>query len=75
VHRITQSLPILKSKIDQHDGFLVSLDDTATAALTLLGRKHVKLPHPSGMNRKLNNAQRISRIKNTLINISVGIIT
>lgn len=36
---------------------IVALGKTATKALTLLQLKFYELPHPSGLNRKINNPQ------------------
>lgn len=73
--QIKQSLPSLVNKIQQYDAdYIVALGDTATLALSLINQTHVAIPHPSGLNRKLNDKQEILKIKNTLYKISVGII-
>jgi hypothetical protein len=47
---------------------IVALGKTAAKALTLLGKKHYEMPHPSGRNRLLNDAdfvkEKISGLEN-----------
>jgi len=63
-------LKITNTKINT----VVALGDTASLALSLIKQPHVKVPHPSGLNRKLNDDKEIQKIKNTIHNISKGII-
>ena len=59
--QIVLALPSLKDYIDfyQENGFgkikLVAVGKTAGIALTLLGVPFFELPHPSGLNRQLND--------------------
>jgi hypothetical protein len=41
---------------------VIALGGEASKRLNELGVKHFKLPHPSGLNRKLNDKQEISRL-------------
>ena len=54
---IIASLPYLKEKLGEvtQDVRIVALGAAASKALTLLNLKHFKAPHPSGLNRKLND--------------------
>jgi hypothetical protein len=69
------NLHSLKLKIaEAMPDHIVALGDTASRALSLISQPHTKLPHPSGLNRKLNDPKVIAEIKSTLQNISLGII-
>lgn len=53
---IRENLPTLKAKIDAAmPDRIVAVGLTAGKALTLLGIPHLQMPHPSGLNRQLNN--------------------
>lgn len=53
---IKTSLPNLLEKIKkQTPDKIVTLGKTAHEALTLLQLSHLEMPHPSGLNRKLND--------------------
>ena len=41
---------------------IITLGNTANEALTLLGIQHFQLPHPSGLNRKLNNKEYLTKV-------------
>lgn len=55
ITEIRQALPALKERIDRNNCPVVAVGKTAARALTLLGVQFYELPHPSGLNRKLNN--------------------
>ncbi len=72
---IHNNLTRLEVKIgDAMPDHIVALGDTASRALKLMGMPHTKLPHPSGLNRKLNDPNTIKLIISTLHKISIGII-
>lgn len=53
---IKSSLPELARRLQEiRADHIVALGKTATKALTLLGERFFEMPHPSGMNRKLND--------------------
>lgn len=53
---IRSNLDRLNNIIDDGNFYrIVALGNTASKALTLLRIKHYSLPHPSGLNRKLND--------------------
>ena len=58
---IVAALPALKNHIDwehsfyKEDLYLVAVGKTAVTALTLLHLDFYEMPHPSGLNRKLND--------------------
>lgn len=53
---IRESLPALKQKIeDVAPDKIVALGRVPSRALTLLGLPHICMPHPSGLNRQLND--------------------
>ena len=55
---IRLNVPRLQSIINKIGATkIVALGNTAKTALTLLRANHYAMPHPSGMNRKLNNAE------------------
>lgn len=62
--------PLLKTEICydtleyklQGDFLVVALENTASAALTRIGRDHFKLPHPSSKNRLLNDFQLVDAL-------------
>jgi len=41
---------------------VIALGNIASEALTKIGVKHFKLPHPSGLNRKLNDKNYINKV-------------
>ena len=41
---------------------IITLGNTANEALSLLGIQHFQLPHPSGLNRKLNNKEYLTKV-------------
>lgn len=60
VSEIKANLPLLKYKLDTYSLYkvpikIVALGKTAEKALTLLGVQYFAMPHPSGLNRKLND--------------------
>ena len=60
VSEIKASLPSLKDKIERLEASMgnpkiVALGKTAEKALTLLQLSHFTMPHPSGLNRQLND--------------------
>lgn len=56
VAEIKAALPELRETIDQNEvDKIVALGKTAEKALTLLGLDFYAMPHPSGLNRKLND--------------------
>lgn len=55
---IDESLPSLEKKISKYNpDKIVTLGKTASKALTLLCLPFFELPHPSGMNRQLNDPE------------------
>jgi uracil-DNA glycosylase family 4 len=53
---IKEGVQQLQGKIDWlQPTHIVALGQTASKALALYGIKHLELPHPSGLNRKLND--------------------
>jgi len=58
VREIKESLPELKGKIEQYNEHkIVALGKTATKAMKLLTYDFLEAPHPSGLNRKLNDPE------------------
>ncbi len=54
--QIKEQMPTLQQYIDQvKPDKIVALGQAASKALTLLHRKHLLMPHPSGLNRQLND--------------------
>jgi uracil-DNA glycosylase len=54
--QIKESLDQLKSSAEvQEPDRIIALGKTAEKALTLLHIPHMAMPHPSGLNRKLND--------------------
>lgn len=71
VSEIKSNLATLQNKIDQmRPHKIIALGRTAEKALTLLRMHHYAMPHPSGLNRKLNDAkyveEKINGLKNYL---------
>lgn len=67
---IKAALPLLKDRIQPYKDmgfYIVSLGKTADIALTLLRIPHYAMPHPSPINRQLNNQQFIDSKINGLI--------
>lgn len=55
---IQAALPALKLRLEEFKGFkFVALGKTAARACELAGVKFLEMPHPSGMNRKLNDPE------------------
>lgn len=55
---INEALPCLRESIKSNGPCkLVALGKTAHTALTLLRLDHLEMPHPSGLNRKLNDPE------------------
>lgn len=68
VKEIKNSLPRLQLKINSANPTkIVALGKTAAKALTLLRIPHYAMPHPSPVNRQLNNQQFIDSKMNGLI--------
>jgi hypothetical protein len=66
---IKQSKDLLVSKLSQYpDAKIIALGKTASKALYFAGIKDfLTLPHPSGMNRQLNDARTVDNTKQSLI--------
>ncbi len=66
---IRKSLPQLRLKIAEYpDAKVVALGKTAAKALALAGiEEFLVLPHPSGMNRQLNDPNAVYNAKQSLI--------
>lgn len=63
VSEIRECLPSLKSKIKMTKLIhcrVVAVGRTASKALNLLGVEYLEMPHPSGMNRKLNDKEYVA---------------
>jgi len=61
VKEINEALPRLKQLIGTPQYVkLVALGKTAEKALTLLRLDYYAMPHPSGLNRKLNNKEYVA---------------
>lgn len=55
---IKQALPNLARIIERFNAtHIIALGKTAHTALTLLQLPHLEMPHPSGLNRKLNDKE------------------
>jgi uracil-DNA glycosylase family 4 len=55
---VTSNLEQLKSQLSGiRPTRIVALGKTASTALTLLGQSHLQMPHPSGLNRQLNDQE------------------
>ncbi len=73
---VVSGLKRLKEEIDWYQGMnteevrLVAVGKTAALALTLLGLPYYEMPHPSGLNRKLNDpafvAEKINGLRDYL---------
>lgn len=71
VSEIKQSLPRLKVDIlNCGECKIIALGKTAQKALDMLGMEHYSMPHPSGLNRQLNDknfvAEKINGLKDYL---------
>lgn len=56
-------------KIEQHSGINITLGIKAHKRLLQGGIPHLRLPHPSGLNRQINNPEKILVILNGTKNI------
>jgi hypothetical protein len=52
----TVEVPGLFTEIDEEDS-VIALGEASSKRLDKIGLKHFKMPHPSGLNRKLNNKE------------------
>lgn len=68
---IQNHLESLKVKIADGEK-VIAVGNTADKALNVLKRDHVKVPHPSGRNRILNDSNEIVKIKEKLRNYING---
>lgn len=58
VEQIKESLPSLEHSISvMRPDKIIAFGKTAARALTLLGKTFYEMPHPSGLNRQLNNKE------------------
>lgn len=58
VSEIKEALPNLARTIERFQpSHIIALGKTAHKALTLLQLDHLEMPHPSGLNRKLNDKE------------------
>lgn len=74
---IKAALPSLRLKLDQYSSTtIITLGKTAEKAMTLLRLTHYAMPHPSGLNRKLNDsnyvAEKINGLKELLKSVQVS---
>lgn len=71
--QIKESLPSLKEKLDSYpNARIVALGKTAEKALSALEVNFLALPHPSGMNRLLNDPETVRLTKENLKSFSLG---
>ena len=67
VREIRENLPNFTKKLDQYkDRKIVALGKTAAKALSMTGRDFFEAPHPSGLNRKLNDQEYVKQMKENL---------
>ena len=63
IKQIRANLPILKDKLECiSNSKIIALGRTAERALTLLRVDHFAAPHPSGLNRKLNDKEYVKQM-------------
>lgn len=55
-------------KLSQTGFIVIALGEKASKKLTVAQIKHKKLPHPSGLNRKINNKQEIDKLLTNILN-------
>ena len=71
--QIKDSIPSLKEKLDRYPtARVVALGKTAEKALSILNIRFLALPHPSGMNRMLNDPETVRLTKENLKSFSSG---
>lgn len=67
LREIRELLPSLKEQLDHYRGYkLVALGKAPTYALASLNLTFLEAPHPSGLNRKLNDASYVKEFLTSL---------
>jgi uracil-DNA glycosylase len=63
VAEIRVALPNLKAKLEAAGPYkIVALGQSASKAVSMLGLAHFPAPHPSGLNRKLNDKEYVEKM-------------